>query len=738
MADLSLTGTGAAYLRVSGDKQETQRQVQSIRAFEARHGVKIAQSHRYEDDMPRDLSDKRPDFRRMMKAAEDGVIQWIVVDHIDRFGFKDEWELVKLIGRLRDVGCRLYDSGGDEWTARGLMSFFKAGLAGHSSRDEQLKKSYRSLGGMVAKARAGEWMGAPPKLGFDVACFARGTGRELWRVVWEGRDVVGEEKRKGKMRPVYHIRRRKVFPGGRAERLDGNVTFKTSEDTEVLRIVPTRDKAKLKAAQGVFKRYATETATFFDLAKWLNGLGIRNSFGHLFQSRDISKLLTDEAYLGYPTFGKRRNGRFHRFDAEGGVQELEPELRGRDTESDPADVIRSATRLFPPLVDRATWAAVQKKLSGRRVMTVKKSFKGKPGEKPREVNVAVKVNVRAKNEKLYFAGLIACAGCGQPMIARADRLEYYCGTWDRHRTRGSLAESPCERNGIKHSVVEQSIDHYLDETGTRLELLRGPIAEVPTDRLREQEARTWSALKAGMERVYDYLLRRHPDEYKAIIADHDRRHAEMEEMVRASANQPPAPPGALMRHLGETGRAVMMKHADDPVVAYSPHVFEKDCLAAYRANFDLSAVKTEVEELEAEHTRLTRGWSDLPTPRAKEKAKAELAALEARIAELEKQQEDAAEVVEAAYRELNDLDQAVRDARKAMGAADLRRRAEALRGLLCRIDCEFVATGKKSAGSGNARSKLVSITFHPIAGDAIILTGDGAKGDGRDRSFGNP
>src|SRR5262249_10768950 len=83
-------------------------------------------------------------------------------------------------------------------------------------------------------------------------------------------------------------------------------------------------------------------------------LGIRNSFGQTFQSNDIRKMLSDEAFLGYPTFGKRRSGGFHRYDADGGVVELESELRGKDTESDPADMIRSATHLFEPLVDRAT------------------------------------------------------------------------------------------------------------------------------------------------------------------------------------------------------------------------------------------------------------------------------------------------------------------------------------------------------------------------------------------------
>src|SRR5262249_38328972 len=120
------SGIGAAYIRVSGDRQEVERQLASIAAFEQRHGVKIPQQHRYEDHMPRDLSAKRPDFQRMLKAAQGGALRWIVVDQIDRFGFADEWELVELIGNLRKAGCKLYDTRDDEWTALGLMSFFKA------------------------------------------------------------------------------------------------------------------------------------------------------------------------------------------------------------------------------------------------------------------------------------------------------------------------------------------------------------------------------------------------------------------------------------------------------------------------------------------------------------------------------------------------------------------------------------------------------------------------------------
>lgn len=691
---LNLEGAGGAYLRVSGDRQETERQLASKAAFEKRHGVKMLQH--YEDDMPRDLSAKRPDFQRMLKTATSGTLRWIFVDHIDRFGFADEWELVELIQTLRKAGCRLYDSNDEEWTAHGLMSFFKAGLAGHSSHDEQVKKSQRCLGGMVAKARAGEWQGGPPRLGFDVACFDRATGAELWRVVWEGRDSAGTVKRKGKMRPVYSVHRLKVYLDGSTERLDGKVVFRTSKEAQVMRIVPTRDEAKLAAVQGVFSRYATEAVSFFDLAKWLNGLGIRNSFGNTFQSNDIRKMLADEAYLGYPTFRKRRSGRFHRYDADGGIVELEPELRGKDTESDPADRVRSSVRWFSPLVDRPTWDAVQRKLDGRK--------RTGGGYAP-------------KNPALYLAGLVTCAGCGKPMSARTDRMEFYCGTWDKHRTRGTLAESPCLRNGVRQEALEGYISQYLEETGKRLELLtQGPDGRHLTDHLTEQGAQAHRAFIEGIERLCDYLAQHHPDEYNSICQEYAER-----------ANADPSGDGdgcncaSWVGHLDEEQRAAMHRHKGTPA---TPGGFVDACLAAYRTNFDSEALAAEVERLEAEHTAMMRRYADLPTPRAKEKAKAELAALEERIAGLERQGQDMAGVVEQHFRQLLDLQRAVREAKDAMsseaGASALRHRAEALRGMLVEVRCEFVVTGKKSSGGpGQAGSKLAAVEFVPIAGDGM-------------------
>lgn len=71
--DLQLTGSGAAYIRVSTDQQDTVRQHQAIHSFEHRYGITITKDRWYEDQgWARDTADERPDFQRMIKDAERG------------------------------------------------------------------------------------------------------------------------------------------------------------------------------------------------------------------------------------------------------------------------------------------------------------------------------------------------------------------------------------------------------------------------------------------------------------------------------------------------------------------------------------------------------------------------------------------------------------------------------------------------------------------------------------------
>jgi DNA invertase Pin-like site-specific DNA recombinase len=764
---LQLTGDGAAYVRVSGDKQDVTRQYDDLAAFERRNGVTVAREHRYEDDMPRDLSARRPDFQRLLRAARAGEVQWVWVQRIDRFGVEDGDELVALRRELRLAGCRLIDDAGTDWTNRDLLTLIRAGLAGEQSRAEQVEKSFRSLDGMVKKARDGDWQGGPPKLGFDVACFDRSTGRELWRVVWEGRDLLGWDKRGEGLppsafpdrkkaraegyRPAYHLRRRKDFPDGTSERFDGNVIFRTSKDTQALRIVPTQDEAKLAATRGVFRRYATEAVTFFGLAKWLNDQGIRNSCGRLFQSRDISKMLTDEAYLGYATFGKRRTGRFHRHDADGpggGIRELEPELRGRDTASDPADVVRGSAR-FETIVDRPTFDAVQRKLRDRR--ETQQQLRDRETQQLRQDGRTrtVRPNACARKPDLYLSGLLVCGVCGKAMTAQSSKGGYLCSTWDNHRVRGALANSPCRRNGVKHALLDAKVEEALGEELRRLHLLlREPDAPDPRE---GQADRHWKAFQEGLDRLIHYLWEHCPEDYDPLVAEEEQYRAEMEEAAGPAGEGGEDPLGpreraARTRQLDEAIRKYHEAHkaGGNRAVVHLPGCLQS-LLALYRANWDPAGLSAEIKALKAELAAKMEEWRDLPKHSViQEQAGQELTELAARIEARRADLRDAASEVEGNYREAEALHLDILDAlaarRRGVGPEALRRRAEALRRVLDRVEVGFEATGNGGRGGpGNAHSKPVALTFHLRGGgDIKVAVGQHTSGGGRSQSHGKP
>src|SRR4029077_4124360 len=124
---LHLTGDGAAYVRVSDDQQDTLRQFEAIHAFEKRHGVTIREHYWFKDEgWARDTADRRPDFQRLMKLAETGRGQWIIVSERDRFGTRDADEFIHFRYLLREYGCRLYDAAGTDWTRKDIATVITA------------------------------------------------------------------------------------------------------------------------------------------------------------------------------------------------------------------------------------------------------------------------------------------------------------------------------------------------------------------------------------------------------------------------------------------------------------------------------------------------------------------------------------------------------------------------------------------------------------------------------------
>src|SRR4051794_2973970 len=105
-------GIWGCYIRASRDFQETERQHKTIKEWATRRGVVI--SHVFEDRGSRDKSESRPEFQRLLKAVEVGLLRWVVVVDHDRLGTKDHNELFSLIFMLRNHGCELWSAAEDK------------------------------------------------------------------------------------------------------------------------------------------------------------------------------------------------------------------------------------------------------------------------------------------------------------------------------------------------------------------------------------------------------------------------------------------------------------------------------------------------------------------------------------------------------------------------------------------------------------------------------------------------
>ncbi len=670
-----LAGVGAAYIRISDDDQDVKRQIEAIESFEARHEVKIPKQYWFKDEgWARDKADRRPDFQRLVKLAQQQSIQWIVVDMLDRFGTKNPHQLIYFIYLLQECGCRLYDQHLKDWTGEDIATIITAVVEGEKSKGEQISKSHRVLGGKAVKARAGEWQGGPVRLGFDVACYDRESGKEAWRVAFETRD-----------------KRLKVYPTGKTERSDGKDNFPRAQPTQKLQVAVSKDKAKTEAAVSVFKRFARESITFTALARYLNELGFTNGYGGAFQGQQVEAMLEDPIYLGYYTWNKRHSGKFNRF-ADGHVMQ-EFNYDEEQSKNDPADWIQSE-RLFKPLVDQKTWNAVQAKLAKRT----------KRGKAPRSA-------------ALYLAGLVYCGKCGKPMVAgqgrktkskarkdgsTGERYEYFCGTYHKAARTGRVASCSCRRNGVFQDELETLIEQWLRETGTKLELLNEALnAGELTAPLKGQELNHWREFQVGLGRLADYLAKHHPNDFKEVLtAEWDRK------PERRPSRSLPFP--------------IVVPHVSSD---YVPSL-----IGAYERCFNPGNLAAERKRVEAEHDKQVQVWAELPTARAKDKAKHQLEALDARLNELEAQSENLAETVKEHYQQVSDLSDAIDKAERSMrtteGERAQRQRAAALGEVIDRIVCEFTLTGEKGSGWGKKNTRLTTVTIHPLIGEPATFSAD--------------
>ena len=164
-------GTGGRYHRVSTTRQDTERQVADIDRW--LDTMKVSTSQTWEDHDSRDKAEQRYDFQRMLSAVRSRSVDWIVIQTIDRLGFKDTYEFFSFINEFRANNVQLWSAADNTCISHADDArILTNAIAGLTSSKEQIEKANRIQTKRLQKGKLGHYQGGLPPYGLDVVCFS--------------------------------------------------------------------------------------------------------------------------------------------------------------------------------------------------------------------------------------------------------------------------------------------------------------------------------------------------------------------------------------------------------------------------------------------------------------------------------------------------------------------------------------------------------------------------------------
>ncbi|QEL15805.1 hypothetical protein PX52LOC_02741 [Limnoglobus roseus] len=417
-------GPFAWYVRRSDSKSDLDRQRKLLSDWCASNTITVPDLYRYEDTGSRDLSDKRPNFQRLIKDAQAKRFKTILVASFDRFGMEDTDEAGHYRRVLNKSGVILYSIEPDEGdlTAKDQATIIKLFFKAEASRIEQQKKGSRSITGKASQLqKAHSFMGGAVPYGYDKKCVTA-TGELLWTLHY-----LTPGKR------VAHM------PDGTHRNFFGDKNshpVKARSDRVIL--VPSRDTTRIDAIKTMFDLWTRFDLSILTVCKRLNGSGHRH-YGDLWKAHTVRGILANEVYAGSVVYNRRKHGRFA---ASENGREVHHAYKDKHTKYK-RDVSKWIVipNTHEPLIERKAFDKSTAKLTAlERTKTIA----------PRHAD-------------LWLRRFAFCGHCGQQMHARHVGGHPYliCGVRKREVSIG--ATPTCQFNSVRAEVLEKQVaEHFRD------------------------------------------------------------------------------------------------------------------------------------------------------------------------------------------------------------------------------------------------------------------------------------
>ena len=651
-----------AYLRVSKDTSQSDRQREGINEWAKTNAIRIA--HFYCDDQgsnPRDMAEKRADFQQMLRDLQMSLFDALVVFEQDRFGFKDVAQFFTLISILRDNGVELWSVKDGNLSNEDAGTVFMATAGALTSTEEVKTKGHRSLSKKILLARAGKWTGGYPPYGLDVVCKDE-RGDFKWRLVWVG-----------------HHRRIRIGPDGAEQPYDGKGNVPGRDERDIPTFAPSIRAERLDVVRRVFQWFVEECISPSRIAARLNDLRTDPVFGSQWNKQKIKMLLSNPAYVGFPCINKRGGSRYWEY-VDGQlipVRSTKGRVKGgrrRKRE----DHVGPSTPVYEPIVSPAVFEQAQQRLEAR----------------SRAYREKVPTTKAPRVAAFWLRNLLVCAGCNAPMRAwnaqgaKIPYRSYCCGTYG---TFGPNNSAGCRSNRVKAEVLEGLVDRYLAETHEKL----GAILESYGQRSRGVSEGPDAVLVEKEEHVRTIRRR-----IRSAVIEHESEHG-VHVWCELYAEATKETETVIIE-----GREVFLSPVTPPESLFL-------CLQ----NQKRPQLESELQRLDEEHTQLVDRVLVLKSLKAIEKANAKIGAIEDRMNAIRSLLTDWVQQMEELAGELASRRQAIQEAGECIGQDGwYRKKAEVVRQVISRLVAHFEPTEGRS---NQPRSRLTQLDIIPVEGKAF-------------------
>lgn len=412
---MSKTHKAAFLIRMSSEHQKDspKRQRENVSIAIQREHIEIVKEYA-DEGISGVKTSKRLGLKQMLKDAEKGMFDVVVVDTIDRLSRLDSIDVGEIIKPLRKAGVKLFSAkeGWCDWSQfADRIKFFL-----HSELGNQWLSghAYKALSGRVAKIKAGTH---PPRAsyGYDRVVFDE-SGEEMKRVRWD-------EK------------------------------FTKPRDW-TCKLEPTQDAEVVETIRWIFSLYAQPGITQAEVIRRLNERKIPTPLGKSkWGLHTLKNILTNTAYIGSQRYGLQRAGVFFQLNDDGEIIE-----GSGDPEAAPREVGKPAFELLnmhPAIIEKGLFDKVQAKVEETKERTGGRS---------------------ARNPNYSLTGILKCGSCGRNMVGACTRHKKKRDLiYRRYMCSGSVY-GECVQYGLRAEELESTMMEYaIDHLATEIDSVQKSV-----------------------------------------------------------------------------------------------------------------------------------------------------------------------------------------------------------------------------------------------------------------------